>query len=86
MPSKKYYTDSEKEKIYTIVNIKESIITLERDVTKIHQNLKTIAREIYHLYITMAPEDFKKMLRSDIDEMYLISHNHLEKEIQSSDN
>ncbi|GBB93320.1 hypothetical protein RclHR1_02150007 [Rhizophagus clarus] len=87
MPSKKYYTDSEKEKIYTIVNIKESIIALERDVTKIHQNLKTIAREIYYLYNAMIPEDFEKMLRSDIDEMYnSISHIHSEKEIQSSDN
>lgn len=86
MSSKNYYTDLEKEKIYTIVNIKESIIALERVVTKIHQNLKTISREIYHLYNTMAPEDFKKMLRSDIDEMSLISHNHSEKEIQSSDN
>ncbi|CAB4426235.1 unnamed protein product [Rhizophagus irregularis] len=87
MPSKKYYTDSEKEKIYTIVNIKESIIALERDVTKIHQNLKTIAREIYYLYNAMAPEDFEKMLRSDIDEMYnSISHIHSGKEIQSSDN
>ncbi|CAB4386667.1 unnamed protein product [Rhizophagus irregularis] len=87
MPSKKYYTDSEKEKIYTIVNIKESIIALEHDVTKIHQNLKTIAREIYYLYNAMAPEDFEKMLRSDIDEMYnSISHIHSGKEIQSSDN
>ncbi|EXX57964.1 hypothetical protein RirG_202230 [Rhizophagus irregularis DAOM 197198w] len=85
MPSKKYYTDSEKEKIYTIVNIKESIIALERDVTKIHQNLKTIAREIYYLYNAMAPEDFEKMLRSDIDEMYnSISHIHSGKEIQSN--
>ncbi|GES91046.1 hypothetical protein GLOIN_2v1778545 [Rhizophagus clarus] len=55
--------DSEKEKIYTIVNIKESIITLERDVTKIHQNLKTIAREIYYLYNAMAPEDFEKNVK-----------------------
>ena len=43
----------EKEKIYTIVNIKESIIALERDMTKIHQNLKSIAREIYYLYDAM---------------------------------
>ncbi|GES93161.1 hypothetical protein GLOIN_2v1778881 [Rhizophagus clarus] len=70
MPSKTNYTDSEKERIYTIVNIKESIIALEHDVTKIHQNLKRIAREIYYLYKDMAPEDFEKMLRSDIDEMW----------------
>ncbi|CAG8715974.1 16755_t:CDS:2 [Funneliformis mosseae] len=69
MPSKTNYTDSEKERIYTIVNIKESIIALEHDVTKIHQNLKRIAREIYYLYKDMAPEDFEKMLRSDIDEI-----------------
>ena len=42
MPSKTNYTDSEKERIYTIVNIKESIIALKQDVTKIHQNLKRI--------------------------------------------
>ncbi|GES81400.1 hypothetical protein GLOIN_2v1778545 [Rhizophagus clarus] len=70
MPSKTNYTDSEKERIYTIVNIKESIIALEHDVTKIHQNLKRITWEIYYLYKDMAPEDFKKMLRSDIDEMW----------------
>ena len=74
MPSKKYYTNSEKRNICTIVNLKNSIIELERDVTKIHLNLKTIAREIYHLYNDMAPEDFEKMLRSDIDEMPLISN------------
>jgi len=39
MLSKKYFTYSEKEKIYVIQEIKESIIALERDVTKIHQNL-----------------------------------------------
>ncbi|CAB4407856.1 unnamed protein product [Rhizophagus irregularis] len=82
MPSKKYYTNLEKEKIYTIVNIKESIIALKRDVTKTNQNLKTIVREIYYLYNAISSEDFKKMLRSDIDKMSLISHIHLEKEIQ----
>ncbi|PKY34982.1 hypothetical protein RhiirB3_455229, partial [Rhizophagus irregularis] len=87
LPEKYQNENSEKEKIYTIVNIKESIIALERDVTKIHQNLKTIAREIYYLYNAMAPEDFEKMLRSDIDKMYnSISHIHSGKEIQSSDN
>jgi hypothetical protein len=70
MPSKKYYTDSEKKKnIYTIVDLKNSIIELERDVTKIHLNLKIIAREIYYLYNAIVLKDFKKMLRSDIDEM-----------------
>ena len=54
MPSKKYYTYSEKEKIYAIQEIKDSIIALERDVTKIHQNLKSIGREIYYLYDAMS--------------------------------
>ncbi|GBC44631.2 hypothetical protein GLOIN_2v1778545 [Rhizophagus irregularis DAOM 181602=DAOM 197198] len=87
LPEKYQNENSEKEKIYTIVNIKESIIALERDITKIHQNLKTIAREIYYLFNAMAPKDFEKMLRSDIDKMYnSISHIHSGKEIQSSDN
>ncbi|CAI2180784.1 10098_t:CDS:2 [Funneliformis geosporum] len=54
MPSKKYYTYSEKEKINAIQEIKDSIIALERDVTKIHQNLKNIGREIYYLYDAMS--------------------------------
>ena len=54
MPSKKYRTYySEKEKVYTIQEIKENIIALERDVTKIHKNLKSIGREIYYLYDAM---------------------------------
>jgi len=64
MPSKKYHADLEKEKIYTIVNIKESIIALERDMTKIHQNLKSIAREIYYLYDAIIPEaDLEKNVK-----------------------
>ena len=44
MPSKKYHTYySEKEKIYAIEKLKESIMALKHDVTKIHQNLKRIA-------------------------------------------
>ena len=50
MPSKKYYAYSEKEKINAIQEIKDSIIALEHDVTKIHQNLENIGREIYYLY------------------------------------
>jgi len=42
MTSKKYYTDFEKSNIYTIENIKVSIIKLKHDITKIHQNLKNI--------------------------------------------
>ena len=53
MPSKKYYTYSEKEKVYTIQEIKQNIITLKRDVTKIHQNLTSIGREINYLYDAM---------------------------------
>src|SRR4051794_41567781 len=40
---------SEKEKVYAIQEIKESIIALERDVTKMHQNLKRISQEICYL-------------------------------------
>ena len=46
-----YY--SEKQKVYAIQEIKENIIVLERDVTKIHENLKSISREIYYLYDAM---------------------------------
>ncbi|RIA94549.1 hypothetical protein C1645_734696 [Glomus cerebriforme] len=53
MTSKKYYTYSEKEKICAIQKIKDSIIALERDVTKIHQNLKSIGQEKYYLYDVM---------------------------------
>ena len=54
MPSKKYRTYySEKEKVYAIQEIKENIITLECDVTKIHQNLKNIGQKIYYLYDAM---------------------------------
>ena len=54
MPSKKYCTYSEKEKINTVGDIKESLMDLERDITKIHQNLKSICREIYFLYDVMS--------------------------------
>ena len=54
MPSKKYHTYSEKEKINTVEDIKESLMDLERDITKIHQNLKSICREIYFLYDAMS--------------------------------
>src|ERR1044072_625996 len=51
MLSKKYHTYySEKEKVYAIQEIKKNIIALECDVTKIHQNLKSIGREICYLY------------------------------------
>ena len=67
MTSKKYYTYSEKEKICTIQKIKDSIIALEYDVTKIHQNLKSIGREIYYLYDTMTPEEIEEFEESDSD-------------------
>ena len=61
MPSKKYRTYySEKEKIYAVEELKESIMALERDVTRIHQNLKRIAREIYCLYDAMTPEEIEE--------------------------
>ena len=54
MPSKNYRAYySEKEKEYVIQEIKENIIALERDVTKIHKNLKNISRKIYYLYDAM---------------------------------
>ncbi|CAG8808791.1 4622_t:CDS:2, partial [Gigaspora rosea] len=37
--------------------LKKSIMALEHDVTKIHHNLKRIAREIYYLYEAMSPEE-----------------------------
>jgi hypothetical protein len=62
--------------------IKESIIVLEYNVTKIYQNLKKIAWEIYYLYDDIIPEaDLEKMLKSDINKMFLISHIHSEKEM-----
>ncbi|GBB91053.1 hypothetical protein RclHR1_18160005 [Rhizophagus clarus] len=54
MPSKKYRIYSEKEKINTVEDIKESLMDLERNITKIHQNLKSICWEIYFLYNTMS--------------------------------
>src|SRR5947207_3412787 len=54
MPSKKYRAYySEKEKDYAIQEIKENIIALEHDVTKIHQKIKRIGSEIYYLYDAM---------------------------------
>ena len=67
MPSKKYYTDLEKGKIYAVEKLKESIMSLERDVTKIHQNLKRIAWEIYYLYDAITPEEIKEFEKSDSD-------------------
>ena len=67
MPSKKYYTYLEKEKIYAIQEIKDSIIVLECDVTKIHQNLKSIGQEIYYLYDAMT-DSFESTLFSESSE------------------
>ena len=41
MPFKKYHTDLEN--IYAVEKLKKSIMVLEHDVTKIHQNLKNIS-------------------------------------------
>ena len=53
MTSKKYCIYLEKEKISAIQEIKNSIIALEHDVTKIYQKLKSIGQEIYYLYDAM---------------------------------
>ena len=42
-------------------------MTLERDVTRIHQNLKRIAREIYYLYDAITPEEIEEFEESDSD-------------------
>ncbi|CAG8791939.1 7749_t:CDS:1, partial [Dentiscutata erythropus] len=55
MPFKKYHTDLEN--IYAVEKLKKSIMVLEHDVTKIHQNLKRIALEIYYLYESMSLEE-----------------------------
>ncbi|RGB30774.1 hypothetical protein C1646_764921 [Rhizophagus diaphanus] len=64
------YEEAEKRAIRAKLPEKYQNKSLEHDVTKIHQNLKRIAQKIYYLYKDMAPEDFEKMLRSDIDEMW----------------
>jgi len=75
MPSKKYRTYySEKEKVYAIQEIKENIIALECDITKIHKNLKSIGREIYYLYdaITESSESSTSESSSAEEEAYTI--------------
>src|SRR4051794_30559172 len=70
MPSKKYRTYySEKEKVYAIQEIKESIIALERDVTKIQQNLKRIGREICYLYNAMPESSESSSSESEVEEI-----------------
>src|SRR5436305_3771994 len=70
MPSKKYRTYySEKEKVYATQEIKENIIALERDVTKIHQNLKRIGREIYYLYDAMTESSESSSSESEVEEI-----------------
>ena len=49
MPSKKYCTYSKQRKD-TVEGLKDSLIELKHDITKIHQKLKSICREIYFLY------------------------------------
>ncbi|CAG8690341.1 11432_t:CDS:2, partial [Funneliformis mosseae] len=62
-----------KEKNYAIQEIKENIKTLECDVTKIHQNLKSIGQEIYYLYdaMTKSSESSTSEL-SSAEEAYII--------------
>ena len=74
MPSKKYHTYySEKEKVYAIQEIKKNIITLERDVTKIYQNLKIISRKIYYLYgVMIESSEFSSSESSSSEKAYTI--------------
>jgi hypothetical protein len=70
MPSKKYHTYySEKEKVYDIQEIKKNIIVLERDVTKIHQNLKNISRKIYYLYDAMTESSESSSSESEVEKI-----------------
>ncbi|CAG8811432.1 11272_t:CDS:1, partial [Gigaspora rosea] len=68
MPFKKNHTDLKN--INAVKELKESIIPLERDITKIHQNLKRIAREIYYLYKAMTPEEFEEFEESEESNSY----------------
>ena len=52
MPSKKYCTYS-KQKKDTVKGLKDSLIELEHDITKMYQKLKSICCEIYFLYDAM---------------------------------
>ena len=86
MSSKKYRTYySEKEKIYAVEELKESIMALERDITKIHQNLKNISREIYYLYDGMkfseSSEEFEES--DDCADIYEKSNHPKKREVQS---
>ena len=80
MPSKKYRTYySEKEKVYAIQEIKENIITLECDITKIHQNLKSIGREINYLYDAMTKSSESSTSESSsAEEAYTIEEEYRE--------
>ena len=71
MTSKKYYIYSEKEKICAIQEIKDFIIALEHDVTKIYQNLKSIGQEIYYLYDVMTPEEIEESSESSSPEVMI---------------
>ncbi len=68
MTSKKYCIYLEKEKISAIQEIKNSIIALEHDVTKIYQKLKSIGQEIYYLYDAMIPEEIEESSESSSPE------------------
>ncbi len=85
MPSKKYYTDLEKSNIYTIENIKVSIIKLKHDITKIHQNLKNILWEIYYLYDDIKfSESFEEFEESnDCADIYKKINHPKKKKVQS---
>src|SRR3989337_1510749 len=70
MPSIKYRTYyAEKEKVYAIQEIKENIIALKCDITKIHQNLKNISRKIYYLYDAMTESSESSSSESEVEEI-----------------
>ena len=64
MPFKKYHTDLEN--IYAVEKLKKSIMVLEHDVTKIHQNLKNISRKIYYLYDAMTESSESSSSKSEV--------------------
>ncbi|CAB4404223.1 unnamed protein product [Rhizophagus irregularis] len=74
MSSKKYHIYSVRRRVFTDKDLKESFISLERNVSKIHQNLKNISLEIYCLYAISSEEEFEERIEltdsSDSDYEY----------------
>ena len=86
MPSKKEYL------IYDIEELKKSILEFEHDMTKLHINLKKIARKIYYLDNSMiaflesyeeSESDFESDKSVESDDYYTNTYkknNHLKME------